>query len=165
MLSMQQNLTSCLEIWYFIGKILLTKTQHNLDNEFLSFLENELMERVGKLIGLSNYQEQEFNKEIMLLKNYLNILPREVSTKASSMSKILLKEEHFEHLSKNCLVLKIFQHTFLAGGLGFNVDDLALIKDEHNNFKYIWLVGELLNSERLPSLAGYASLKNQIKGF
>ena len=61
--------------------------------------------------------------------------------------------------------MKIFQQTFLAGGLGFNIDDLALKKDENGQFVYIWLIAELLNSESLPSLAGYVNLRNQIKVF
>ena len=164
LLNMQQNLASALEIWKFMANI-INSDQHNHENEFLDYIESILRERVSNLIELSNYQENEFNKEILVLKNYINIIPREKVSSVYSMSRILLHKDNFRLLSKNCLILKIFQQTFLAGGLGFNIDNLALQKDSDGQFKFIWLVGELLNSESLPSLAGYINLRNQIKVF
>lgn len=164
LLDMQQNLASAVDIWKFISQV-LSHSNLNVNSNFLYFIESELEARITKLVSLSNYQESEFNKEILILRNYINSAPKTTVHLVESLSRILLKEMNFAHLSKNCLILKIFQQTFLAGGLGFNIDDLALKTNENGNFEYVWLIGELLNSESLPSLAGYSNLKNQIKVF
>jgi len=165
LLDIQQNLSSALELWKFIAR-LLQNDQLNFENRFLYFIEDNLRKRIHSLSRLSNYQEKEFNNEILILKNLLNSVPRESISLVSTLSRVVLHEENFTMLSKNCLILKVFQQTFLAGGLGFNIDDLALERDENTGeFKYIWLLCELLTSSYLPSLAGYTHLRNQIQTF
>ena len=162
---MQQNLLSTLELWKFISKLIDSSTI-NENNQFLTFIEEHLKGRIQKLIMLENYQEQEFNNEILILRNFVNSVPRNKISVVDSLSRIVLNEENFSRLSENCLVLKLLQQTFLSGGIGFNIDNLAIIKDETTNeYKYIWLLWELLNSNYLPSLAGYTTLRTQIQVF
>jgi hypothetical protein len=145
---------------------LISNDQINDKNEFLYFIENVLKDRIHKLAELSNYQEQEINDEILILRNFINSIPRETHSLVDTLSRIILHEENFSMLSSNCLILKVFQQTFLTGGLGFNIDDLALRRDEETQeFKYIWLLCELLAASNLPSLAGYTNLRNQIQLF
>ena len=165
LVEMHQNLASALELWKFIYRLIESPTI-NENNEFLTFVENHLKGRIQKLIMLENYQEQEFNNEILILKNFTSWLPRSKVSVVDSLSRIVLHEENFNRLSENWLVLKLFQQTFLCGGLGFNIDNLAFIKEEATQeYKYIWLLWELLNSYYLPSLAGYTNLRTQIQVF
>ena len=100
LLNMQQNLASALEIWKFMSSI-INSDQYNHDGEFLDYIEEILRERVSSLIKLSNYQENEFNKEILVLKNYINIIPRQKVSPVDSLSRIIILQDNFRFLSKN----------------------------------------------------------------
>ena len=173
LLDIQQNLSSAVNQWKFI-KSILSNEELNHEDQFLSYIENVLKKRIQNLAGVSLEESgishsidlKSINNEILVLKNFINIVPREKISLIDSLSRIVLHEENFTMLSKDCLMLKIFQQTFLTGGIGFNIDDLVLQKDpETKEFKYIWLICELLTSSYLPSLAGYTHLRYQIQTF
>ncbi|CAI2381223.1 unnamed protein product [Moneuplotes crassus] len=171
LLDIKQNLSSAVDQWKFINSILMNE-ELNFEGQFLEYIENVLKQRIHNLAGI-NSEDRKYsidlksvNNEILVLKNFINTVPKEKINLLDSLSRIVLHQENFSLLAKDCLILKIFQQTFLIGGIGFNIDDLALKKEEGSeDFKYIWLLCELLTSSYLPSLAGYTNLRYQIQTF
>ena len=173
LLNIQQNLSSAVNQWKFIN-LILSNEELNHENHFLHYIEETLKERIHNLAGVNtedcgkvnSIDHKSINNEILVLKNFMNTVPRENICIVDTLARIVLHEQNFTNLAKDCLILKIFQQTFLIGGIGFNIDDLALKQDpETKEFKYIWLICELLTSSYLPSLAGYTHLRNQIQTF
>jgi hypothetical protein len=97
---MQQNLASAVDLWKFISNLLLNP-HINEENAYLNFIESILRQRIHALSLLSNYQEHQFNNEILILRNLCNSVPRTSISIIDSLSRIVLQEENFSQLSKN----------------------------------------------------------------